>query len=53
MMLSGNSLKYRIAGAVLVLAGLFLMAKFELHLLGLVLMSIGFYPAMEMGMKPL
>ena len=49
---SGNLMKYKILGAVLVLTGLFLIAKFKLHLLGLVLLFVGFYSAMKKGMKP-
>ena len=48
---SGNRMKYKILGAVLVLSGLFLIAKFELHLWGLVLLFVGFYSAMKKGMK--
>ena len=51
-MLSGNLMKYKIFGAGLVLSGLFLIAKFERHLLGLVLLIVGFYAAMKKGMKP-
>jgi hypothetical protein len=49
---SDNLMKYKILGAVLVLSGLFLVAKFELHLLGLVFIFVGFYLAMKKGMKP-
>ena len=49
---SGNLMKYKILGAVLVLSGLFLIARFERHLLGLVLLFVGFYTAMKKGMKP-
>ena len=49
---SGRLMKYKILGAVLVLTGLFLIAKFKLHLLGLVLLFVGFYLAMKKGMKP-
>ena len=45
-------MKYKRLGAVLVLTGLFLIAKFKLHLLGLVLLLLGFYLAMKKGMKP-
>ena len=51
-MQSGRLMKYKILGAVLVLSGLFLMAKYERHLLGLVLLFVGFYAAMKKGMKP-
>ena len=43
---------YKIIGAVLVVTGLLLIAKFGQHLLGLILMGIGFYLAMKKGMKP-
>ncbi len=49
---SGNLMKYKILGAVLVLSGVFLIAKFKLHLWGLVLLLAGFYAAMKKGMKP-
>lgn len=43
---------YKIIGAVLVFTGLLLIAKFNQHFLGLILMFIGFYLAMKKGMKP-
>ena len=49
---SGGLMKYKIIGAVLVLTGLFLIAKFKLHLLGLVFLFVGFYAAMKKGMGP-
>ena len=45
-------MKYKIIGAVLVLTGLLMVAKFDQHLIGLILMFIGFYLAMKKGMKP-
>jgi|GEM_PF-3987033 len=49
---SGNFLKYKMLGAVLVLTGLYLIANLKLHLLGLFLLFVGFYLAMKKGMKP-
>ena len=49
---SSNLWKFKIMGTVCVLVGIFLMAKFKLHLVGLVLLFIGFYLAMNKGMKP-
>lgn len=51
-MSSDKLMKYKIAGAALVLAGLFIIARFEMHLGGLVLMLVGFYLAMKKGMRP-
>ena len=45
-------MKYKIIGAVLVVAGLLVVAKFDQHLMGLLLIFIGFYLAMKKGMKP-
>ena len=45
-------MKYKIIGAVLVFAGLLMIAKFDQHLMGLISMLIGFYLAMKKGMKP-
>ncbi len=42
---------YKIIGAVLVFAGLLIIAKFEQYLIGLILIFIGFYLAMKKGMK--
>jgi len=44
-------MKYKIIGAVLVFTGLLVIAKFDQHLIGLILMFIGFYLAMKKGMK--
>ena len=49
---SGSLMKYKVLGTALVLTGLYLIAKFKLHLLGLVLLFMGFYLAMKKGMKP-
>ena len=43
---------YKIIGAVLVLIGLLMIAKYEQHLIGLILMFTGFYLAMKKGRKP-
>jgi hypothetical protein len=45
-------MKFKITGAVLVFSGLLMIAKFDRHLIGLILMFIGFYLAMKKGMKP-
>ena len=45
-------MKYKIIGAVLVFTGLLIIAKFDQHLIGIILMFIGFYLAMKKGMKP-
>jgi len=47
------SMKYKIFGATLAFAGLILIAKFQLHLIGIILLFIGFYLAIKKGMKPL
>jgi membrane-bound ClpP family serine protease len=52
MMQSRNLLKFKIMGTICVLVGIFIIAKFKLHLVGLVLLFIGFYLAMKKGMKP-
>jgi len=44
---------YKILGVALALAGIFLIAKFQHHLIGLILLFVGFYFAMKKGMKPL
>ncbi len=51
-MQSDSHMKYKIFGAVLVLTGLYLVAKLKRHFLGLVLLFVGFYAAMKKGMKP-
>ena len=49
---SSTLLKFKIIGTFFVLIGIFLIAKLKLHLVGLVLLFIGFYLAMKKGMKP-
>jgi drug/metabolite transporter (DMT)-like permease len=44
-------MKYKILGAILALAGLILIAKFQLHLIGLLLIIGGVYLAIIKGMK--
>jgi len=44
---------YKILGVALALTGIFLIAKFQHHLIGLILLFVGFYFAMKKGMKPL
>ena len=44
-------MKYKIIGAVLVLTGLLMIAKFGQQLMGLILLFIGFYLAIKKGMK--
>lgn len=43
---------YKILGATLVLAGIFLIAKVEHYAFGIILLFLGFYIAMRLGMKP-
>jgi hypothetical protein len=43
---------FKILGTIFVLAGLFLIARFDQHLVGLLFMLVGFYLAMKKGMKP-
>ena len=43
---------YKILGAVLVLAGVYLVAKVEHYPFGVILLFIGFYIALRLGMKP-
>ena len=44
---------FKIFGAILILVGIFLIAKYQLYLVGLILLFFGFYLAMKIGMKPL
>jgi len=44
---------FKIFGSILILVGIFLIAKYQLYLVGLVLLFFGFYLAMKIGMKPL
>jgi hypothetical protein len=46
-------MKYKILGAALAFAGLILIAKYQLHLIGLILLFLGVYLAIKKGMKPL
>jgi len=43
---------YKIAAAVLVLTGLFLIAKYGYFPAGLILMFIGFFVGLKLGLKP-
>ena len=43
---------YKIVGAILVCAGLLIIAMFDRYIIGLLLLFIGFYLAMKKGMKP-
>ena len=47
------AMKYKILGAAFAFAGLILIAKFKLHLIGIILLFIGVYLAIKKGMKPL
>jgi VIT1/CCC1 family predicted Fe2+/Mn2+ transporter len=44
---------FKIFGAILILVGIFLIAKYQLYLVGLILLFLGFYLAMKIGMKTL
>jgi hypothetical protein len=44
-------MKYKILGVTLAFAGLILITKFQLHLIGLVLIIVGVYLAIIKGMK--
>jgi hypothetical protein len=44
---------FKILGALFVMAGPYLIAGFDQHLLGALFMLVGFYLAMKKGMKPL
>jgi hypothetical protein len=46
-------MKYKILGAALAFSGLILIAKYQLHLIGLILLFLGAYLAIIKGMKPL
>ena len=52
MIHSDRFIKYKVLGTALILAGLFLIAKFDRNLIGLALLFVGFYLAMKKGMKP-
>jgi drug/metabolite transporter (DMT)-like permease len=45
------SMKYKILGATLAFAGLILITKFQLHLIGLILIIVGVYLAITKGMR--
>lgn len=47
-----SEFKYKLVGTILVLTGLFVIAKHDRYFLGLVLLFVGFYLAMKKGMKP-
>ena len=47
------SMIYKVFGAILAFAGLILIAKFQLHLIGIILLVIGVYLAIKKGIKPL
>jgi uncharacterized membrane protein len=44
---------FKIFGAILIFVGVILIAKYQLYLVGLILLFFGFYLAMKIGMKPL
>ena len=43
---------FKIIGTVLVLTGIVLVAKFKLFAPGLILIGLGFFLGMKLGMKP-
>ena len=45
-------MKHKIIGTIISLAGLFLVAKYKLHLVGLILIIVGVYYAIGRGVKP-
>ena len=45
-------MKYKIFGTALALTGILLIAKFNLNLIGLILIFVGIYLGMKKGMKP-
>lgn len=47
-----DAMLYKILGAVLALAGVFLIAGVKHFAFGIILLFIGFYIAMRLGMKP-
>jgi len=49
---SGWFMRYKICGTVVALIGIFLTAKYDLHLIGLILIFSGIFLAMLKGMKP-
>ena len=48
----GHLMKFKIAGVVIAFAGLILIAKYDRHFVGLLLIFIGFFWAMKKVMKP-
>lgn len=44
-------MKYKILGAALAFAGILFIAKFQLHLIGLILIIVGVYLAIIKGMR--
>jgi hypothetical protein len=45
-------MKFKILGVLIAASGFFLIAKYNAYLIGLILLFIGFFVAMKMGMKP-
>jgi hypothetical protein len=45
-------MKFKILGVFIASTGFFLIAKYNNYLIGLILLFIGFFVAMKMGMKP-
>ena len=43
---------YKILGTVLVLAGVYLVAGVDHYAFGVILLFVGFYIALRLGMKP-
>jgi hypothetical protein len=43
---------YKILGAVLVLSGVYLVASVKHYPFGVILLFVGFYIALRLGMKP-
>ena len=47
-----SPMQYKIMGTTIAIVGFFLIAKYDFHFIGLVLMFLGFFLAMYKGMKP-
>jgi len=45
-------MKFKILGVLFAITGFFLIAKYNEYLIGLILLFIGFFLAMKIGMKP-
>jgi hypothetical protein len=45
-------MQYKIMGTVVAVLGFFLIAKYDFHFIGLVLVFLGIFLAMYKGMKP-